>query len=128
MHRVYDDVVGLSLPLLAVVQFVYCVISALFSVGRNVESRQMQLLLQAPPWRTHLTYPWRAKQVMDKTRNKRSKRLCTCVYVPISPSYLQPLCNRSNLSLYSMFALQHGGSSETREKQCACCIQSNKNR
>ena len=33
----------------------------------------------------------------------------------------------SHLSLSSMFALQHGESSETRDKQCACCIQNNKN-
>ena len=32
----------------------------------------------------------------------------------------------SNLSLYSRFALQHGESSVTRDKQCACCKQSNK--
>ena len=33
----------------------------------------------------------------------------------------------SNLSLYSIFALQHGETSEARDKQCACCIQRNKN-
>ena len=45
VHSVYDDVVGLSSPLLAEVQVVDCVISALFSVGRKKESRQRQLLL-----------------------------------------------------------------------------------
>ena len=45
VHSVYDDVVGLSSPLLAEVQFVDCVISALFSVGRKIKSRRRQLLL-----------------------------------------------------------------------------------
>ena len=49
MHSVYDDVVGLSSPLLAGVQFVDCVISALFSVGRKVQSRRRQLLLHQSP-------------------------------------------------------------------------------
>ena len=35
MHSVYDDEVGLSSPLLAEVQFVDCVICALFSLGRK---------------------------------------------------------------------------------------------
>ena len=35
----------------------------------------------APLGLTHLTYHWRAKQVRDKTRNKRSKRVCMRVYV-----------------------------------------------
>ena len=37
MHSVYDDVVGLSSPLLAEVQFVDCVISALFGLGRKLK-------------------------------------------------------------------------------------------
>ena len=45
VHSVYDNVVGLFSPLLAEVQFVHCVISALFSVGRKMESRRRQLLL-----------------------------------------------------------------------------------
>ena len=36
VHCVYDDVVGLSSPLLAEIQFVDCVISALFSAGREI--------------------------------------------------------------------------------------------
>ena len=43
------------------------------------------------------------------------------VFALISPLIIQ---QSSNLSLYSMFALQHGETSETRDKQCACCIQS----
>ena len=35
MHSVYDEEVGLSPPLTAEVQFVDCVIRALFSVGRK---------------------------------------------------------------------------------------------
>ena len=49
VHSVYDDVVGLSSPLLAEAQFVDCVISARFSVGRKMESRRRQLLLHQPP-------------------------------------------------------------------------------
>ena len=45
VHSIYDDVVRLSSPPLAEVQFVGCVISALFSVGRKMESRRRQLLL-----------------------------------------------------------------------------------
>ena len=49
MHSVYDEEVGLSSPLMAQVQFVDCVISALFSVGRKIQSRRMQLLLHQSP-------------------------------------------------------------------------------
>ena len=46
VHSVYDDVVGLSSPLLAEVQFVDFVISALFSASKKTQSRRRQLLLQ----------------------------------------------------------------------------------
>ena len=49
VHSVYDDVVILSSPLLAEVQFVDCVISALFKSGRKNQSRQRQLLLHQSP-------------------------------------------------------------------------------
>ena len=49
MHSVYDDEVGLSSPLLAEVQFVDCVICALFSVGRKIQTRRKQLLLHQSP-------------------------------------------------------------------------------
>ena len=49
MHSVYDDDVGLSLPLLAELQFVDCVICALFSLGKKMESRPRQLLLHQSP-------------------------------------------------------------------------------
>ena len=45
MHSVYDEEVGLPSPLTAEVQFVDCVISALFSVGRRIQSRKRQLQL-----------------------------------------------------------------------------------
>ena len=45
MHSVYVEDVGLPSPLLAEVQFVDCVISALFSVGRKIQSRRRRLLL-----------------------------------------------------------------------------------
>ena len=49
VHSVYDDEVGLSPPLLAEVQFVDCVICALYSVGRIMECRRRQLLLHQSP-------------------------------------------------------------------------------
>ena len=49
VQSMYDDVVELSSPLLAGVQFVDCVISALFSVSRKIESRRRQLLLHQSP-------------------------------------------------------------------------------
>ena len=49
VHSVYDDVVGLSWPHLAGVQFVDCVLGALFGVGRKMESRRRQLLLHQLP-------------------------------------------------------------------------------
>ena len=45
MHSVYVEDVGLPSPLLAEVQFVDCVMSARFSVGRKIQSRRGQLLL-----------------------------------------------------------------------------------
>ena len=49
MHSVYDEEVGLSSPLEAEVQFVDCVISALFSGGRKIQSRRRQLVLHQTP-------------------------------------------------------------------------------
>ena len=49
VHSLYDDMVGLSSPLLAQVQFVDCVISASFSVGRKIQRRRRQLLLHQSP-------------------------------------------------------------------------------
>ena len=46
MHSVYVEDVRLSSPLTAEIQCVDCVISALFSVGRKVQSHRRQLLLQ----------------------------------------------------------------------------------
>ena len=48
-------------------------------------------------------------------------RACVCSNHPISPLII---VQSSNLSLYSMFALLHGEFTITRDKQCACCIQS----
>ena len=45
---------------------------------------------------------------------------CVCSNQSILPLII---VQSSNQSLYSRFALQHGESSETRDKQCACCIQ-----
>ena len=45
MHSVDVEEVGLPSPLLAEVQFVDCVISARFSLGRKIQSCRRQLLL-----------------------------------------------------------------------------------
>ena len=46
MHSLYVEDIGLSPPLTAEIQFVECVISARFSVGRKIQSRRRQLLLR----------------------------------------------------------------------------------
>ena len=53
VHSVYVGDVRLPLPLLAKVQFVDCVISSRFSLGRKTQSRRRQLLLH----QFTLTYP-----------------------------------------------------------------------
>ena len=54
MHSVYVEDIGLPSTLLAEVQFVDCVISACFSLGRKVPSRRWQLQLQQSPFPAHL--------------------------------------------------------------------------
>ena len=54
MHSVYVKDVALHSPLTAELQFVDCVISARFSLGRNIRSRRRQLLLHQSPSPTHL--------------------------------------------------------------------------
>ena len=49
MHSVYVEDVGLHSPLQAELQFVDCVISARFSLGRKIESRRTQLQLTNHP-------------------------------------------------------------------------------
>ena len=49
MHNVYVEGVGLHLPLTAELQFVDCVISARFSLGRKIQSRRRQLQLHQSP-------------------------------------------------------------------------------
>ena len=46
------------------------------------------------------------------------------MYVLISPLII---VQSSNQSLHSLFALQDGEISETRDQQCVCCIQSKHN-
>ena len=46
---------------------------------------------------------------------------CVCSNQPISRLII---VQSSNLSLYSMFVLVHGEFTVTRDKQCACCMQS----
>ena len=43
-----------------------------------------------------------------------------CSNHPWSPLII---CNLSNLALYRLLALLRGSFTETRGKQCACCIQ-----
>ena len=68
MHSVCDDVVRLSSPLLAEVQFVDCVISALFSVGRKIRSHRRQLLLHQSPLSFHLKA--KADELGKRQRNQ----------------------------------------------------------
>ena len=70
MHSVYDDVVGLSSAPLAEVQFVDCVISALFSVDRKVQSGRRQLLLHQSPSSSHLKA--KADELRKQLRNQAS--------------------------------------------------------
>ena len=49
---------------------------------------------------------------------------CVCSNQSILPLII---VQSSNLSLYSMFALQHGEFTVTQDKQCACCIRSKRN-
>ena len=54
MHSVYVEEVGLPSPLVAELQFVDCVSSARFSLGRKIHSRRRQLQLDQSPSPTHL--------------------------------------------------------------------------
>ena len=47
----------------------------------------------------------------------------------ISFAHISPLIimQSATQSLYSMFALLHGSSTVTRDKQCVCCMRSNNN-
>ena len=47
----------------------------------------------APPGLPHLTYRWRTKQVRERTNQQQSNGFCACVYVLLSQSHLQSLCN-----------------------------------
>ena len=44
---------------------------------------------------------------------------CVCSNHPISPLII---CNLTHLALYRLLALLQGSFTETRGKQCACCI------
>ena len=45
---------------------------------------------------------------------------CVCSNRPISPLIM---CNLTDLALYRLLALLQGTFTETRDEQCACCIQ-----
>ena len=54
VHSVYVEDVGLQSPLTAELQFVDCVISARFSLGRKIQSRRRQPQLHQSPLPAHL--------------------------------------------------------------------------
>ena len=76
MHSVYVEDVGLPLPLLAEVQFVGCVTSFLFSVGRKIQSPRRQLLLH----QFTLTWPPVKQRLMNWVQDGGTK--------PASPYYM----------------------------------------
>ena len=49
------------------------------------------------------------------------KAICFTLMSPVI------ILQSANQSLYCMFALLHGSSTVTRDKQCLCCMQSNHN-
>ena len=73
VHSVYDEQVGLPSPLTAEVQFVDCVISARFSVGRKIQSRRRQLLLH----RFTLTCPPVKRRLMSSVSGGGTKPAST---------------------------------------------------
>ena len=67
------------------------------------------------------------EQVSEENETKMKQAFmhaCVCSNESISPLFI---VQSSNLSLYFTFALQRGEISETRDRQCACCIQSKHN-
>ena len=59
----------------------------------------------------------------EKAKHKRYTTLCVDVYVLISATKPLITCNLSNIALYRLLALLQGTFTETRDEQCACCIQ-----
>ena len=59
----------------------------------------------------------------EKQAKQAFMHACVCSNQSILPLII---VQSSNLSLYSMFALLHCEASVTRDKQCACCIRSDK--
>ena len=51
--------------------------------------------------------------------SKSFMRSCVCCNHPISPLIIY---NLTNLALFRLLALLQGSFTETRGKQCACCI------
>ena len=80
-----------------------------------------------PSWAysPYLPLESKAREGEDKEQAKQAcMHTCLCANQLVLPLII---VQSSNLALYSMFALQHGEPSETRDIQCACCIRSNKN-
>ena len=73
----------------------------------------------APTGLTCLTYRWRAKQGKGESETQAFMHSCVCSNHPISPLII---CNLSHLALYRLLALLQASFTETRGKQCACCI------
>ena len=74
MHSVDVEEVGLPSPLLAEVQFVDCVISAQFSLGKKFESRRRQLQLH----QFTMTFPPVKERQMNWVQNGRTKPASSC--------------------------------------------------
>ena len=56
---------------------------------------------------------------IETQASKSFMHSCVCSNHPISPLII---CNLTNLALYRLLALLQGSFTETRGKQCACCI------
>ena len=74
VHSVYVEDVGVPSPLLAEVQFVDCVISARFSLGRKIQIRRRQLLLH----QFTLTCPPEKQRRMNWVSDGGTKPASTC--------------------------------------------------
>ena len=89
MHSVDVEEVGLPSPLLAEVQFLDCVISACFSLGRKCKGRRRQLHLH----KFTLTFPPVKQRRMTWVRDGGPKPASTCYKVlrlPYSTLLLNP--------------------------------------
>ena len=90
MHSVDVEEVGPPSPLLAEVQFVDCVISARFSLGKKFKSRRRQLQLH----QFTLTFPPVKRRQMTWVQDGGTKTASTC-YTLLRLPYNTPVLNPS---------------------------------